>query len=287
MMGRRIRLFLVAGSVLVSVCGSAVALTCASWNLQNYLVQNRFEEGRFRLEYPMPEARKRRIRERILMLQPDILFLQEIGSEAFLSELSLDLRALGLDYAYMGFSGVPGTSRGLAWLSRIAPDSFVFHHPVVLDGDMGSVKRGIQEIAFNINGRKWTFLHVHLKSRYSEDPSDPESRDFRKAELDALLGLANRLSNVSKSGTFLLTGDFNSPFDSPLLGNFRESWMPIPASDRDGSSWTYHHKRSGDKDRIDGFWIREKALKPAFTASLLPASDPAPSDHRMVLLEVE
>ncbi len=285
-MAYRFRVPLLAACLAVAGCFYASPFECATWNLQNYLVQNRYEDGQFRLEYPMPEARKRKIRELILQVQPELLFLQEIGSEAFLNELRLDLKAHGLDYAYGGFSGIPGASRGLAWLSQSPPASFVFHHPVLLGNDKGEMKRGIQEISFRLDNRLLTFLHVHIKSRYSDDPRDPESTHFRLAELTALERLADRIRNARGHGEVLLVGDFNTLFDSTLFDNLRISWRALPARDDEGASWTYHHQRSGDKDQIDGFWISRDSGAGRYSARLLPDPGPVPSDHRMVLLQL-
>lgn len=285
-MNRLSRVLVLAGILYACAHSSGKVLKCATWNLQNYLVQNRYEEGVFRLNHPMPERRKQKIREQILSLRPDVLFLQEIGSKVFLNELRLDLGALGLNYAYAGFSGVDETSRGLAWLSTIPPRSSVFHHPVSLQEKFPEMKRGIQEITLDLDGRLVTFLHVHLKSRFSEDPEDPDSRSFRRAELAALASVATGLAQSRQEVDVFITGDFNTPFDSELFDGLAESWAPIPAFDAGGGAWTYHHQKSGTRDRIDGFWVK-KGEGDACSARLLPASGPVPSDHRMVLLEID
>lgn len=280
------RVLFLAGILFTFALSSGDVLKCATWNLQNFLIQNRYEEGVFRLNHPMPELRKQKIREYILKLRPDVLFLQEIGSKAFLNELRLDLRALGLDYAYAGFSGVNEASRGLAWLSRIPPRSSVFHHPVTIQGKIPEMKRGIQEITLDLDGRLLIFLHVHLKSRFSDDPRDPDSRNLRRAELAALESVATGLAQSREGIDVIITGDFNTPFNSELLDKLRESWAPVPAVDAQGEAWTYHHQKSATRDRIDGFWF-EKGEGDGLVARLLPASAPVPSDHRMVLLEIE
>ncbi|MGC9452806.1 MAG: endonuclease/exonuclease/phosphatase family protein [Oceanipulchritudo sp.] len=257
----------------------------ASWNLQNYLSGNRFEEGSFRLEYPMPEKRKARIRQLLHQARPDILFLQEIGSAAHLKELQMDLAAGGLSYPYARFSASPEARSGLAFLSMIPPAEVLFHDPLPLDphGAPGNVlPRGIQEVRFLIGGNPLRLFHVHLKSRYSADPADPESLRLRAAGLAALHHFLSLHLLADPSSAFALVGDLNTPFSSPLLRPLRAQWIPIASADADHAPWTYLHRASGSREVLDGFWIpiiRPSPLRPSL---ILPTRNP-PSDHRLVL----
>lgn len=280
------RLLLLALILQCSSCSFAESPKIATWNLQNYLIQNRFENGVFRFDYPLPEYRKSEIRSLILRERPDVLFLQEIGSQAFLNELVLDLRALGLEYAFSAFSGVDNASRGLAYLSRNPPKAFLFHHPVKIKADYPHMRRGVQEVCFEWQGASLTFLHVHLKSRYSDDPLDPQSRNFRKAELAALQGLADLIRSGKPDTIVALVGDFNTPFGSDLFDGLRHNWRPLDANDDSGEAWTYTHQKSGASDRIDGFWVPAN-FPPDFNAHIPATTSATPSDHRMVLLELK
>jgi len=76
----------------------------ASYNIRNYLSMDRIVEGKWRPDYPKPEKEKSVVRETILSVRPDILALQEIGSQMHLEELRRDLSNQGLEY------------KGSAWL---------------------------------------------------------------------------------------------------------------------------------------------------------------------------
>ena len=249
----------------------------ATWNLQNYLVQNRFEDGKFRLSYPMPESRKRKIRELILAENPDILFLQEIGNEQFLLELQLDLSACGLVYPFYLFSGFDEARSGLAWLSRFPPNETIFHD--------FSLRRGVQELRFQSQSGMLRFFHVHLKSRYSEDPDDPFAHKERKLEIDSLAAALKAFLAVDSGSEFFIVGDFNTPFSDPLLDALKIQWVPLVAADQTGSQYTYFH-RSGSADVLDGFWVPRASIPAATTGRILPLQQLSPSDHRLVVFNL-
>jgi endonuclease/exonuclease/phosphatase family metal-dependent hydrolase len=254
-----------------------------TWNLQNFLSQNRFEEGAFRVDYPLPEARKKRIRQLILDARPDILFLQEIGSADHLLELQLDLAATGLHYDHAHFSAAPAARSGLAILSRLPIDFLLFHDPIPLDDferEGACIRRGIQEASFSLNGHRFRFFHLHLKSRYTSDPDDPDSRSHRSAEIKAVIRLLDSLVSNDPSSAFIVAGDFNTPFRDPLMRILRPRWQPLEVADSSGAIWTYQHY-SGSRDQIDGFWFPADRPPPLQPLALLPRQDP-PSDHRLV-----
>ena len=252
------------------------ALFIGSWNLQNFLVANRYEDGRFRYAYPLPEDRKKRIRQLILMHHPDLLFLQEMGSPAFLFELQQDLAAAGLDYPYSHFSGFEDSRSGLAFLSRIDPGEVIFHDP--------GLRRGLQEVRFVHREMTVRIFHVHLKSRYSSDPSDPDAARLRDLEISSLSRLLSRFLASDAASLFLLLGDFNTPFNDPLIQPLASLWIPLTFSDSSGNPNTYFHQ-SGVQEILDGFWIpRRSPLRPG--GSLQPLPHLSPSDHRFLLLRL-
>jgi endonuclease/exonuclease/phosphatase family metal-dependent hydrolase len=270
--------------VLASLLGMlAQGLEVGTWNVQNYLVGNRFENGRFRYQYPMPEERKGRVRKLILETAPDILFLQEIGGGDFLRELQLDLRAVGMDYPHAFFGAPPGSRSGLAILSKIPPCQYIFHDPIPLGEGMGFLRRGVQEVAFRSGNTSFRFFHVHLKSRYSDDPDDPDSTRLRSLEITALAKfLEGILSTVGEESALGLIGDFNTPLDSPLMEPLKRRWSPVPAEDPAGSPHTYFH-RSGRAEVIDGLWVPRHRSHPRLPGRLLPLPTVSPSDHRLAL----
>ncbi len=274
--GRFLLLLCIACTCAIPAAAGRPGLKIGCWNLQNFLVGNRFENGRFLYKYPMPESRKSDIRMMICRQDPDILFLQEIGSYGFLLELQRDLMASGLHFPFYHFSGFPDARSGLAVLSKIPTLEVVFH-------DL-SLRRGVQEVRLRVDAETFRFFHVHLKSRFSEDPSDPQATRFREQEIRILAASLQRFLQTDSCSSLLLLGDFNTPFDDPLLLPLHRSWSPVPLADQKGNPNTYFH-HSGKVERLDGFWIPATSpLRPA--GSLLPLPDRSPSDHRFLLLHL-
>lgn len=271
--------------LLLAVLGAAAVApgqpSVATWNLRNLSAVDRFEEGRYRFDYPMPEARKQAIRRLLLEVRPSLLFLQEVGSAGFLEELRLDLAAEGLSFPHSAFSAEPGSRTGLAVLSRLPLQEVIFHHPVA--GDSGSpLKRGIQEVAVRLGPALFRFFHVHLKSRYSTDPRDPDAASERRAGILSLADFLQFQTTLRPASRLVLLGDFNTPFHDPLLDPLRQLWQPLPAADANGQSWTYFHFRSESRECLDGFWI-PRSTPPPLPPLILPQED-CPSDHRLLLL---
>lgn len=280
------RWFLVGLVLFLGTLGSlAEGLRLATWNLENYLLQNRWEHGAFRFNYPKPEAEKAALRRLLLELRPDILLVQEIGSEALLAELQEDLAALGLAYPYAHVAILPDGRSGLGLLAMRPPTELLVLDPRGPGG--AHLLRGIQEMVFHDRGQRLRLFHVHLKSRYTTDPADPQSVAFRRRELALLRTvLAQRLSLAGPDDRFLLAGDFNCPFAGELLDDLRRSWHALPVVDAGGAAWTYHYRKTGARDTIDGFWqpVGQAGFHPV---GIFPheEEDPPASDHRLVLIE--
>lgn len=257
-------------------------------NVRNYLQQNRWHEGAYRFDHPKPEEEKARLRALLLEVRPDILLLQEMGSPKHLDELREDLATGGLVYPHRHYAGDPESRIGLALLSVIPPMEVLFIPPGDAGGRPETLLRGLQEAAFRVGQARLRIFHVHLKSRYTTNEEDPDSRNFRRAEFRNLAGLVEARLGLSRGKeALLLAGDFNTPFDSPLLEPLRKGWEPMRPADAHGEAWTYHHHRSGTRETIDGFW-RVRAGDPPFSpGGVFPPGREASagSDHRLVVIE--
>jgi endonuclease/exonuclease/phosphatase family metal-dependent hydrolase len=266
----------------------AESLRIGTWNVRNYLLHNRWEQGKFRFDYPKPEAEKAALRRVLLQVRPDILLLQEIGSAAMLQELREDLAAAGLDYPHLHAAVAPGARGGLGLLSRLAPAEALFLDPVGGQEGAPLIRRGLQELVFHLGGQRLRVFNVHLKSRYTSDPEDFESRAFRAAELRALQAvLAARLAIRGEDEWLLLAGDFNTPFDDPLLEALRLGWQPLEAVDAAGEAWTYLHVRTDTRETIDGFWKPAGDAEGLSAVGVFPVEKDGPigSDHRLVVVD--
>jgi endonuclease/exonuclease/phosphatase family metal-dependent hydrolase len=266
----------------------AASLVLATYNVRNYLEQNRWHEDRFRMAYPKPEAEKKQVRSLIREADADILFLQELGSTQHLEELRSDLQLEGLHYAHSHFAKAEGARSGLAILAKVPIVQTILLDPRDANEDR-LIKRGLQESTFQFSGKQLRVFHVHLKSRYTVDAQDPEAAGFRAREIKATEAFVAQSVKQYADDYVLLLGDFNTPFDDPLLEPLQRAWQPIQAVDKSGKEWTYKYQKTQQVDRIDGFWILQKrdVQLTVVEANVIPENLQSGSDHRLVAVRFE
>lgn len=275
----------------------AEELRIATYNLNNYLVTDRFVDGRWRPSYPKPEKEKAIIRQIIKDVSPDVLVLQEMGSIDFLYELRADIAREGIHYDYFVHMEGADQNRYLAVLSKRAPKAVLKHQDLNFKYFEGRevVKRGMLEMTFELTcGTKFQLFAVHLKSRYTDKKEDQQSslRRVREAEV-----CRNRIiERIHDQGTdkYLIVGDFNDYPSSATMrrfyrrGNF-EIGALVPAADSRGELWTYFYERESRYESVDGFvassafmaMIKSKCAKIVDSLGALTGSD-----HRMVYLDL-
>jgi endonuclease/exonuclease/phosphatase family metal-dependent hydrolase len=273
-------------------------LRIATYNLRNYLVMDRMVEGQWRPDYPKPEREKVAIREVILEASPDILVLQEIGPAPFLDELREDLLREGLEYSHSVHMQAADSVRHLAVLSKVAPSEVVKH--VDLDfkylEDREFVKRGLLELKFEgESGGSFQLFAVHLKSRFTDKNSDPQSEMRRTREAEACRNrIIERTLDAGRSD-YLVAGDFN---DHPASSTLRRFYTKgdlvlgdlVTAVDSRGEHWTYFYSKEKRYESIDGF-VASPELSPRIRGAAATIVDTPGallgSDHRLVYLDLE
>lgn len=272
-------------------------LRIATYNLNNYLVMDRYVGARWRPSYPKPEIEKAVIRQIIKEVSPDILVLQEMGSVAFLEELRADLSREGIHYTYSILMEAVDPDRHLAVLSRRKPQEVVKHKDLTFKYFDGreTVKRGMLEVSFELDdGQMFQLFAVHLKSRYAKNKEDPLSslRRVREAEACRNRLIERTLDQGLKN--YLVVGDFN---DHPVSGPLRrfysrgdlELGSMVSASDSRGEVWTYFYEKESRYETVDGFVASPAMLKRIQLDRGHIVDAPGAlkgSDHRMVYLDI-
>ncbi len=274
------------------------SVVIVSWNLRNYLAMDRRTEDGFRPDYPKPEAEKEALRGVLMALQPDILFVQEIGGPGELLELQRDLARAGLELPYGSVADNADPVRRVGFLSGIEPVAVgaVGDLDFAYFGGREVVKRGVQEVCFRIGGRELWIYNLHLKSRYTDRGDDPESEMRRTREAEAVRNyILDRHDDPEgrRGDGWLVVGDFNDHPRSSAVRRFltkgsREIGVLIEAEDSRGERWTHRYDAHDAYTRVDmlvaggGFhevWEWRAWLEDA--PEVLVASD-----HRPVVLEV-
>lgn len=282
--------------ICLSVDASA-GLRLATYNLRNYLVMDRYLEGRWQPAYPKPEKEKAIARRVIRESEPDILALQEMGPQPFLDELRADLAKEGLEYPHVIHLSGPDSERHLALLSKVAPLEVVQHTDLDFKyfDRREQVKRGLLELSFEAaDGELFKLFVVHLKSKYTDEKADPESQLRRTREAEACRNrIVERTFDLGVD-RFLIAGDFNDHPDSGPLRRFYvrgdlEIGRLVPAGDSRGEVWTHYFERRGQYSRVDGF-VASAEMFPLIEGGRGKIVDSRGaldgSDHRMVFLDL-
>ena len=267
-------------------------LRVASYNLRNYLCMDRLVDGRFRRDYPKPEAEKRVVRETIRSVSPDLLAVQEIGSLALLEELRDDLAREGLFYEGLFVLEAEDDVRkvGALWKSELSVEpaehaslGFTFF------GRPKEVKRGMLELRVEDPSAPFSVFVLHLKSKYTDDERDHQSSVRRTREAQAARERILDLYPDPSQSRFMVVGDLNDGPNSSAVRRFLARGEltiaePLDLRDSHGLEWTHYFVKDASYSRIDYM---------LFSPALLRASGPTGaivsrpdyyegSDHRLI-----
>ena len=275
----------------------AQALTVATYNVENYLVADRMVEGVYHPAYPKPEKEKAGLRQVIAAIAPDVLAVEEMGTQPFLDEFQRELRQSGQDFPFVALLQAVDPDRHVAVLSKV-PFKEVRRHarvPHTYFGQANAVKRGVLEVIFATSEGDVSLFVVHLKSRHTERDDDPESALQRRGEAEAVRDLVLRRFPDPTEGRFILCGDWNDtrsskPVRSLVKRGETELGEILRAADSRGETWTYFYRREETYSRIDYFLV-SPALRPFVAGGKAVVFDGpgagGASDHRPVVVQLD
>lgn len=283
---------LVAGAIL-----RAGPLTVATYNLENYTVADRVIPDGYRQDYPKPEAEKAALRAVIRQIGADVLAVQEIGGEPFLAELQRDLRSDGVDYPHTALIEAEDKERMVAVLSRRPLVRVVRHDDLVFkyaDGP-AKVRRGLLEVRVNADSGEIALFVVHLKSRHTERPDDPQAAAFRAGEATTIRDRVLGVFPDPAAARFVIAGDFNDTRGSRPLRAMLErgkttiaEW--VPAADDRGEVWSHFYRKDDSYSRIDHVLV-SPGLRPRIRGGAAviwaTAETRLASDHRPLVFTIE
>ena len=268
----------------------ALALTVATYNVQNYLSANRMVDGTYRRDYPKPEDEKRALRTNIIAVSPDILALQEMGELPYLEELQRDLKRDGLDYPYAYLGVGIDQVRHTAVLSKIKPIAVKKHLDLRFKyfDNYQNPQRGLLELKFaELKGLPAFSLYVvHLKSKRTVRKDDFESNSMREKEARVIRDRVLRDHGEGPDAAYLVVGDFNDLRNAAPLARFQEiggrkTGKLLDVRDGDGFYWTYYWSRAHLYSRID-YIVAGAAMFESWTGTGGIYGETDGSDHRLV-----
>ncbi len=274
---------------------SGETLRIATYNVKNYNLEPRFIEGRREAAYPKPEKEKTALRQVIKKLDADVLALQEIGGAPFVAELQSDLARDGCAYPHSVTLPGPDEKRQLTILSR-RPFAAVHRFPEIpvrYQKTNNLVSRGLLGVDIQTSRGPLTVYTLHLKSRLTDDKSDPSALAQRLAEATAIRQTIAVRQSAAKHNRFLLLGDCNDQPTSAVLRRLgqndgKEFLRLLQPQDSRGEVWTYHNARDGYYSRSD-YVLISPALQQHLGKQEVFDQPPVldASDHRPVYLELK
>lgn len=285
-------------------------LRVATYNLHNFRDENRFsEKGKFQYKHPKSEKSKEALYRTVLEVRPDVLAVQEIGGFEWVNELAEALDRRGLAFPYRVCLEGRDKYNRLAILSRVP-----FSKTIEIVAPEKLTRGMLGVIVPVASGNLLHVYNVHLKSKVSTDPDDPESAERRSREaryvrrliefnvrnekaalkIPASLRLpaSERRENAAPE-FFVLLGDFNdNPGSKPLAALEVEAFARLlPAKNKDGGVLTFFNPNRGYFHTFDrifaspalfrNFYVPESAKIAEFSWSQTA------SDHRLVYADFD
>lgn len=305
------RLFL-RPAVLVGVlaalgCGPlssfAGTFRVATYNLESYV-----EEVNSTRPLKSLEARAK-IRENIRALKPDVIALQEVGSQVALEELRDSLRREGLEFPHIEYVRGFDTNVHVALLSRLPLTARRSHtnDSFLLNGRRFRVSRGIAEVDVQVGPQfSFTLLVAHLKSKRVVAAAD--EAEMRLEEAKVLREKVDALLASNPNALIVVAGDLNDTKDAAstraVIGRGRSKLVDTRPAERNGDNlpspnpaweprnitWTHYYGKEDSYSRIDYLLLSPAIARvwvPAETYVLASPNWGLGSDHRPLLATFE
>lgn len=254
-LGAFLRLFV---AINLLVVGAQAAITVAAFNVENYTMADRMVDGVYRQGYPKPEKEKAALRQVISAIAPDILAVEEMGAQAYLDDFQRELKQGGQDFPHAVVLEAGDADRHVALLSKL-PFKEVKRHtqvPITYFGKADIVKRGVLEVIFATSEGDLSVFVIHLKSKRTERPDDPEGLLQRTAEAEAVRDLVlSRYPDPAKA-KFIVTGDWNDTRGTRPIKALQKKGDTVIGElvftpDSRGHVWTHYFRREDSYSRID------------------------------------
>jgi endonuclease/exonuclease/phosphatase family metal-dependent hydrolase len=232
----------------------------ATYNVEGYL------DVATQTRNPKSAEAKKKVRESIRAMNPDVMALQEIGNPAALEELRVSLKLEGIDYPYWEHVGGHDTNIHVAILSKFP---FAARRPhtndtFLLSGRRYHSSRGFAEVDIQVSSNySFTLISGHLKSKRPVGAGDES--ELRMEEAKLLRELIEQRFAAEPAVNLVVVGDFNDTKDSAplktIIGRGRRKLVDTRPAERNGDScqpgkirnvtWTHYFATEDSYSRID------------------------------------
>jgi endonuclease/exonuclease/phosphatase family metal-dependent hydrolase len=248
-------LFLV-GVALESVVRGEQTAIFAHYNLENYIVMDRRENGTL-VHSSKPEKEIEPLLRIIREIHPDLLGVAEMGTPDQFQSFRNRLAQEGMSFVDAEYVNGPDPARHIALLSRfpITSRNSEPNVPIHIPNVTESVRRGILDVTVQISpGFQVRLIGAHLKSKLPI----PEGEELvRRQEAQELRNHIDRVMKEAPDVPLLVYGDLNDTKEQPAIQevmgdrqsptHLTDLWL----SDYTGDHWTYYQKFTDTYARID------------------------------------
>lgn len=252
------------------------------WNLKLYLDTYKMTE-RGRTKAPKSEAEKRAIVEVLREINPDVLGVEEIGTDKFLGEFLDILRESGLNYPHVAVSDKTDEYPHCAILSKLKFKSNSVRGDAFFDyfGKPSRSPRALILAEFETEGTRWFFGSLHLKSRFGARKRDENFSKFRALECEKI---AEDLKKILKSKhPIIIGGDFNDEAKDAAINPLKIAGLsPVETENKIP---TYVWQKMQIPYTFDFFMASESMLKLIESPRIFPDSKGG-SDHLPVYCDL-
>jgi endonuclease/exonuclease/phosphatase family metal-dependent hydrolase len=294
-------LFFTISLFYVHVNHAETRFTVATFNLENYhlsLPSNR--------PIKSPEARAQVI-ESLLLLHPDVLALQELGTISDLKDLQSALQSKGIPLPHSEAVRGADTNLLLGILSRFPISARTPHtnRQFLLDGRRHRVSRGFAEVEITVTpAYRFTLINAHLKSK--RPLADTDESELREQEAIQLRQIVEGRLARSPELNLVVCGDLNDTPDSRALRCIqgtgrrhlidtrpRERWPGVVATTSEKPphrpiTWTHYYAKDETYSRLDYILLSPgmaNEWRPGDAYVLATADWGIASDHRPVAVQ--
>lgn len=252
------------------------------WNLKLYLDTYKMTE-RGRTKAPKSETEKRAILEVLKDINPDVLGIEEIGTDKFLKEFLNILREGGLSYPYVAVSDKTDEYPHCAILSKLE-----FKSTSILGDDFfdyfGKISRSPRALIlaeFETENTRWFFGSLHLKSRFGARKRDGNFSKFRTLECEKI---AEDLKKILESNyPVIIGGDFNDEPKDRSTTPLKNAGLSVVETEN--KIPTYVWEKKNIPYTFDFFMASKSMLKLIESPRIFPTSKGG-SDHLPVYCDL-
>jgi len=235
-----------------------------TYNVRNYVGTDQVAPPEHRAKPKTPkelEALFAVIRD----IQPDILGVCEMGSEAMFADFKAQLAKVGLEYPHSEFVQAGDPDRHVALVSKFPITARNSQTKVTfqLDGLDQEMKRGILDVTIQVTPEyELRCVGTHLKSKL---PTPEGEALVRRHEAAKLREHMDAIFEASPKVNLVCYGDFNDTKNEPMFqeitgakaapGHMADLW----ARDSVGDRWTHYWRTADQYSRFDYIFVSKGA----------------------------